>query len=519
MMDKSIRDIAGNMARAATRTTAFLRKDIIDFVRQPRLVFTLVLGPFLILLLFGLGFTSEPISLLTIIVAGEDNELRPYVEQQAEHLVRGLVLVDMVESEADARRELMNNRVDLVIVLPDNVEEAIHSNEHAVFVTLHNTIDPMRAAYVEAFTNAYVGEVNRRAHLIAVQGAQQEAAGVQPKITAARENAAALRQATERGNEEAAGEELSQLRQSVGVIRTGLGPSEWLLMGSGALSSDPEGGGQENGPTDPLERSLKNLDALEQSEDNGLDSDERLEMATQLEEDLAQLETATEEFRSADPNVIASPFVGENRSIARMETDLRDYYVSGTIALLLQHLCITLAALSFVRERQTGAMELFQASPLAATEVLVGKYVAYWLAAALAGSALTGLLFLVMQVPMMGSWWEYAGTLTALMFTSLGVGFLLSMAAQSISQAVQYSMIALLASVFFSGFFLSLDLMQWFALLVSWAIPASYTIRMLQDIMLRGLSFQAWQILTLTGMGLVLFIVAWLGLRRQLARM
>mgnify|MGYP001103410253 CR=1 FL=1 len=517
-MGKGIREAAGNIARAVTRTTAFLRKDIVDFVRQPRLVLALVLGPFLILLLFGLGFKSEPIALRTIIVIGEDNPLRSYVEENADTLVRQLVLVDIVESESYARHQLINNRVDVVIVVPDTVEQKIRSNEQAVFVTLYNTIDPMQTNYVRAFTNVYVSEVNRRAHLMAVREAQQETGEVEPEIEAAREDAANLRQAMERGDEEAAREELLQLRRTLAVVQTALGPSEWLLIGSGELLSGSGGGGQENEPKDLLAESLENLDALSQTESDQLDTQESLEKAAQLEEDLGQLETAMEDFRSADPNVIVSPFVGENRTVGRSETDLSDYYVPGTIAMLLQHLCITLGALSFVRERQTGAMELFQTSPLAAIEVLVGKYVAYWLAAALAASALTGLLLLVLQVPMMGSWWEYAGTLAALMFTSLGVGFLISIAARSISQAVQYSMIALLASVFFSGFFLSLDLLRWFVRLVSWIIPASYGIRLLQDIMLRGLSFQVWEVTILAGMGLVLFIVAWLGLRRELAR-
>ena len=64
---------------------------------------------------------------------------------------------------------------------------------------------------------------------------------------------------------------------------------------------------------------------------------------------------------------------------------------------------------------------------------------------------------------------------------------------------------------------ISLDLLRWFVQLVSWIIPASYGIRLLQDIMLRGLSFRLWEVLVLAGMGLVLFIVAWLGLRRELA--
>lgn len=321
-MLKGIRDVAGSIARAVTRTTAFLRKDIVDFVRQPRLVLALVLGPFLILLLFGLGFRSAPISLRTIIVIGEDNQLRSYVEENADNLVRQLVLVDIVETESYARHQLINNKVDVVIVVPDNVEQKIRSNEQAVFVTFHNTIDPMQTNYVRAFTNVYVSEVNRRAHLIAVREAQRKTEEVEPEIEAAREDAAGLRQAMERGDEEGAWEELLQLRRALAMVQTALGPSEWLLIGSGELLSGPEGGEQENGPKDLFADSLEDLNALSQTEGDQLDSQASLERAAQLEEDLAQLETAMEEFRSADPDVIVSPFAGDNRTVGRIEIDM-----------------------------------------------------------------------------------------------------------------------------------------------------------------------------------------------------
>ncbi len=41
------------------RASAFLRKEIVNVLRQPRLVLTLVLGPFVILLVYGLGFREE----------------------------------------------------------------------------------------------------------------------------------------------------------------------------------------------------------------------------------------------------------------------------------------------------------------------------------------------------------------------------------------------------------------------------------------------------------------------------
>jgi len=517
-MIEALKGALDRVIRQLTRTSAFLRKDIVDFLRQPRLVLALVLGPFLILLLFGLGFKSEAVNLRTLIVVSEDNALRSYVEENAETLVRQLVLVDIVESESFARHQLINDRVDIVIVVPDDVVEKIQSNEQAAFVTLHNTIDPTQSTYVQAFTNVYVNEANRRAHLIAVREAQEDVSEVEPEIEAAREDATNLEEAMERGDEEEAWDELFQLRRDLSLIQAGLGSTQWLLMGLEQILPGAGLAEQEEGPADLLSSIQEDLTDLSDVDGAPLISEQSLERVNQLQENLTQLETAMEEFRQTDPNVVVSPFAGETRTIGRTNLSVSDYYIPATISLLLQHLCVTFGALSIVSERQTGTIELFRASPLAALEVLVGKYLGYWLAGALVATTLTGLLLFVLQAPMLGVWWEYAASLGALMFASLGLGFLISILAKSISQAVQYSMIALLASVFFSGFFLSLDLLHWAVRLLSWLIPAAYGIRLLQDIMLQGLSFQVWQILVLTGMGLILFILAWLGLRRILAR-
>jgi ABC-2 type transport system permease protein len=76
--------------------------------------------------------------------------------------------------------------------------------------------------------------------------------------------------------------------------------------------------------------------------------------------------------------------------------------------------------------------------------------------------------------------------LVLFVLASLGIGFVVSAHARSESQAVQLSMLVLLLSVFFSGFFLPLDsfipAVRW----VSFLLPLTYAILGFQSIMLRG---------------------------------
>jgi ABC-2 type transport system permease protein len=186
------------------------------------------------------------------------------------------------------------------------------------------------------------------------------------------------------------------------------------------------------------------------------------------------------------------------------------------IILLLQHLSVTFASLSIVRERRSGIMELFRVAPLTALETLLGKFLSYLLFEIILAAIITGLAVWVLKIPMLGRWADYASALVIVIFTSLALGFLISLISQTDTQAVQYSMLVLLASIFFSGFFLDLRLMWEPMTVVAWSLPATYGIRMLQDIMLRGELPPAAIFLGISAIGIGLFLIDWLLLRRHM---
>jgi ABC-2 type transport system permease protein len=117
---------------------------------------------------------------------------------------------------------------------------------------------------------------------------------------------------------------------------------------------------------------------------------------------------------------------------------------------------------------------------------------------------------------MFGQWTSYALAVIVLLLTSLGVGFLISLISQTDTQAVQYSMLLLLASIFFSGFFLDLRLMWEPMKALAWSLPATYGIRMLQDIMLRGATAPTILLGGLALIGIGLFVVDWLILKQRM---
>ena len=277
--------------------------------------------------------------------------------------------------------------------------------------------------------------------------------------------------------------------------------------------------GVNGGNADPVQSTLTDLrqNTNQLNNSSSANKAERLARIDKIDKDITDLDGKLAEFQSIDPSIIVSPFHSETKSIAPVQPSLSDFFAPAVLALLLQHLAVTFAALSIVRERNVGTMELFRVSPLSAAEALFGKYISYMLFGGVIAAILSALLAFALHVPMLGNWWYFALVIAAVLFTSLGIGFAISIVSQTDSQAVQYSMIILLASVFFSGFIMSLDMLLPPVRVISWLLPTTYGTLLLRDIALRGTD-PNWLLLGgLAAIGLVLMLISWRLMRRLIS--
>ena len=80
------------------------------------------------------------------------------------------------------------------------------------------------------------------------------------------------------------------------------------------------------------------------------------------------------------------------------------------------------------------------------------------------------------------------------------------------------AMLLLLATVFFSGFFMRLETLAEPVRVISWLLPGTYGILLLQDIMLRGTLNDPTLLYALALIGAFLFFLSLLLLRRRMAR-
>ena len=426
------------------RISSFPGKELTEIFRQPKLVLTLVLGPFLIMLLFGVAYPSQTRSLKTTFVATDPVSFQKEMDAFAQSYNSIIFDYSIADDKEKALVKLALNQTDLVIVVPDVSFETIENNQQAEFLVYHNEVDPFQVGYIQTVARIYVDELNR------------------------------------------------QILQSA---------TEQEKVNSGFLQ-------------DNLKTAIVKTQAIQKAIPAA-----DVKTATQvadLEKDLADLHEKLTTFRSLDSGVLVSPFSAKVTGLSGGILTVTGFFVPAVIILLLQHVSITFASLSIVRETRSGIMELFRVSPITAFETLVGKYLSYLFFEIILAAIITTLAVWLLKIPILGHLQDYALAVVVLLFTSLGVGFLISLISETDTQAVQYSMLLLLASVFFSGFILDLRMIREPITVLAWSLPATYGIRMLQDIMLRGSSVPVLIFLGIVAIGIALFLIDWILLRKKM---
>jgi ABC-2 type transport system permease protein len=487
------------------RAFAFFKKDMVEVFRQPRLLFTLVLGPFLILLLFGMGFDPAPPTLRTVLVSQAGTAFQ--VDSEAAGSLGSQVsLVKTVTEESEARAMMEAGEADVAVIVPADAAATVQGGEQAVITILHDQIDPFEASVIQIFAQSAVDQINREVLQQLVEVGQEQAAEVEEPLPVARAAVSAMREAAAANDQAAYGESQEELVASLDRIAARLNPSASVVRGI-----DEQTGSGETDPVESLTRARGRADELSSSQP----ASAREETLAALEADLDELEQDLTTFRSIDAAVLVSPFRGAASNFQGITVDYTHYYIPGVVALLVQHLALTFAALSLVRERTLGTVELFRVSPLSGGEALVGKYLANLVVGALVGAALTAAAVFAFGFRPAGSWGWYVLGVVLVVLASQGLGFVLSALARTESQAVQYAMITLLVSIFFSGFFISLDRLLPSVRPLSFLIPATYGISVLQEVAFRGTAPNP---LILAGAGVLalsLALIAWMLMRRR----
>ena len=387
------------------RLLTLIGKELVEIVRRPGALVSLVLGPFLIMVVFGLGYNGIRRPLDTVVVIPPGSGLPTDVAAYQQLAGGGLHIDSVVPEPTAAQQRLTEGSIDVIVIAPADAQAQFKAGKQSVIQVVVDTVDPIRANYAGFLAGNLASAVNQEI-----------------------------------------------IRQAV-------------IQGQGAAVA----AGAPNAAKIP-------------------------------------------------PDVVAAPTRAQVENAAPSVPDVVSYFGPAVLALILQHLAVTLVALALVRERTSGIMEVFRVAPVNAWEIIAGKVLAYILIGGTIAAVTVWLLVGPLHIPMLGSTTAIAGTIGLLLLASLGIGLVIAVVSDSERQAVQLSLLLLLASVFFSGFVIAISEFSEPVRAAAYLLPVTSAIGLLQDLMLRGILAEAWRFAILGAIAVVTLFIAWRGLRRGMVR-
>lgn len=465
-------------ARRLVQVGGSLRKEIASLVRQPRLLLVLVAGPFLILLLFAVGYNQQQAVLRTAFIGPEGSVYEQSIDQFADSLQQYVDSAGYSDDLAAAEQKLSVGDIDAVVIFPADPLDSVLGGDQAQITVLHNKIDPIQQVAVQVSSQVAVMELNARVLEEVVGQAQDTLVPVQETLALAQSQTAAFSDELERGDADAATAALGELRSSAVALDTVSSASSELAAALGGDDATLAGLDEFRGTIDDLQATIERAETAESLQPGD---------AAEIQAAIGQVEEASASASTIDPGIVVRPFAIETANLQRQSVDVNDYFAPAAIALLLQHMVLTFAAMSLVSDRTLGMFEVFRVGPMNAGRLMAGKYLSFLLVGGAVGAALLALMVAVLDLPMRGNVLWVAVGLGGLLAASIGFGLVLALLARSDVQAVQFAMLALLAGLFFGGFFLELEAFDYPVKLLSWALPVTYGTRLLRDVMLRGL--------------------------------
>jgi ABC-2 type transport system permease protein len=186
-------------------------------------------------------------------------------------------------------------------------------------------------------------------------------------------------------------------------------------------------------------------------------------------------------------------------------------FVPGVMAMVLMLVCTLMTAITIVREKEMGTMEVLLVSPVRPLKIIVAKAVPYLVLSIVNITSILILSVFVLDVPINGSLWLLSFESILFTLTCLAFGLLISSSTDSQQTAMFISLTGLfLPTIMLSGFMFPIENMPLPLRLLSNAVPAKWYYLIVKDIMIKGLGIGAiWkETLVLTAMMLLLLMLA-----------
>lgn len=186
-------------------------------------------------------------------------------------------------------------------------------------------------------------------------------------------------------------------------------------------------------------------------------------------------------------------------------------FVPGVMSMVLMLICTMMTAITVVKEKEMGTMEIMLVSPVLPMKIIVAKAVPYLLLSIVNISTILLLSVFVLDVPVNGSITLLITESILFTLTCLALGLLISSATSSQQTAMFISLTGMfLPTVMLSGFMFPVENMPVALQIISNIVPAKWYYLIVKSVMIKGVGFASvWkETLILASMMVVLLLLS-----------
>lgn len=200
--------------------------------------------------------------------------------------------------------------------------------------------------------------------------------------------------------------------------------------------------------------------------------------------------------------------VPETRMLYNPQLKGAPNFVPGVMALVLMLVCVMMTAVSIVREKELGTMEVLLVSPFRPSLVILSKAVPYLVLSLVNFTTILLLSVFVLDLPVKGSVALLFAESTLFIITCLSLGILISVVTNTQQTAMLIAMVGmLLPTMLFSGFMFPIENMPPPLQVISNIVPSKWFYIIVKSIMIKGLGLAALWKETLILLGMAVFFL------------
>ena len=161
------------MPRSITRSLAFMSNWTAWVVRQPSMILTMIVGPFLILALFAFSNAAAGVRANVYVIKPKTDSGAVAVSPEA--LRQYFNVLGETDDVDWARQQLRERKANALIVMPDDPRQQLSQGKQVEITVETNEIDPISLAFMRADLRGQVAELNKSAQTQGVERTKSEA--------------------------------------------------------------------------------------------------------------------------------------------------------------------------------------------------------------------------------------------------------------------------------------------------------------------------------------------------------